>query len=337
MRPVTARKLPLSRAQIKNTVGTLIVLCIAFFFYQAFKQNWTSLKAHTVRPDYVSLLGAAALIFACLLTGTYGWQLVINSLSDGRKLRFSESVATVNSSNLTKYVPGRIWSYALQMYWLGRAGIRVSLVVYANLVNHAISLISCIIVGLACLAFVLPASLVAPLLVALALILLADLVGIRFHSQLLRRLLPVLGKLVGREIQHIDLPAKTLVRLHGLHLAGAVLSGLCAYLMCLGIGYPITPHEALLVTASSLLGEVAGTLVLIVPGGLGVREGVMYYLLGGASNSLLALVFPIASRLLTMIVDVILGAISFAMLRKFNQPVSETVETTPAADARRGA
>ncbi len=312
--------MPPARKLIKNTVGLLIVLCIAFFFYRAFERNWASLQAQNITPNYVALVASAAMIVVLLLTGTYGWQLAINSLSEGRKLKFLESIATVNSSGLTKYVPGRVWSYALQMYWLASLGVRMSLVLYSNLLNHLISLISCVISGLLCLLWVVPPKLFWPLLAVLVLVVLADLLGMLFHGPFFRWLLPLLGRLVRRDIQHIEFPFQLLLRLHAVHFVGAVLSGVCIYWMCLAIGYPITRQETPLVVASALLAEVAGTLALIVPGGLGVREGVMYLLLGGASNNLLALVLPVASRLITMVVDLLLGSVSFIALRRLHPP-----------------
>jgi uncharacterized membrane protein YbhN (UPF0104 family) len=60
---------------------------------------------------------------------------------------------------------------------------------------------------------------------------------------------------------------------------------------------------------------VAGFLAIVVPGGIGVREGLMYAILGGELSGSLAIVMPVASRLLNMGVDIVLGAVAFKLLR----------------------
>jgi uncharacterized membrane protein YbhN (UPF0104 family) len=53
----------------------------------------------------------------------------------------------------------------------------------------------------------------------------------------------------------------------------------------------------------------------LVPGGLGIREATMYFLLHGQSGGSLALVLPLATRLLYMAADVLLGAVALWLLR----------------------
>ena len=72
--------------------------------------------------------------------------------------------------------------------------------------------------------------------------------------------------------------------------------------------------------AEALAGPVIGHLdpdflAIMVPGGLGVPEALMYDMLGGAAKGSLALVFPVASRLMNMFVDVTLGVVAFRLLR----------------------
>jgi len=84
-----------------------------------------------------------------------------------------------------------------------------------------------------------------------------------------------------------------------------------------GLGYTLVFREALLIMASLLLSEVGGILAVLSPGGLGVREGIMYAMLTGASTAALALILPLAARGVTMIVDVLLGLVGLKLLRQF--------------------
>ncbi|HYQ17057.1 MAG TPA: hypothetical protein VEQ58_14900, partial [Polyangiaceae bacterium] len=77
----------------------------------------------------------------------------------------------------------------------------------------------------------------------------------------------------------------------------------------------ISVDRGLMVIGSSLVADVAGFLAIVVPGGIGVREGLMYTILGGQATGSLAIVMPVASRLLNMAVDVLLGAVAFKLLK----------------------
>jgi hypothetical protein len=85
--------------------------------------------------------------------------------------------------------------------------------------------------------------------------------------------------------------------------------------------------------ASLLLGDTIAFAALIVPGGLGVREGIMYAMLGGAASGPIALTLPLATRVLHMLVDVGLGGTALRLLRGLNQqaglPPDAAPETQP--------
>lgn len=49
--------------------------------------------------------------------------------------------------------------------------------------------------------------------------------------------------------------------------------------------------------------------------GLGVREGVMYALLGGAASGSRAVLVPLAARAVNMLVDVVLGGTAVELLK----------------------
>ena len=73
-----------------------------------------------------------------------------------------------------------------------------------------------------------------------------------------------------------------------------------------------------MVVGSTLVADVAGFLAIIVPGGLGVREAMMYAILGGQASGALALILPVTSRLLNMGVDLLLGGIAFKLLPRLD-------------------
>jgi uncharacterized membrane protein YbhN (UPF0104 family) len=307
-----------ARDTAKLIASSAVLACIAFFFYRAFQLNWASIRAQKLELDYRFLLAAGLCIVVTYLIPTYGWQLTINALSANGKVSFSESVAVVNSASLVKYIPGKIWSYALQMYWLASKGFAKSLVIYVNAINLFISIVASLMLGVALLLpspdrF--PPAITVAALVSLVVV---DVIALKFHNGFFRWLIASYNRLAKRQLQFFETPTSLIVQLHLLHLLAALAFGLAAYFICLGIGYPVRIGQAPLLMASLLLSDTIAFAALIVPGGLGVREGLMYAMLGGAASGPMALTLPVAARVMHMIADVILGGTAFRLLRKLS-------------------
>jgi uncharacterized membrane protein YbhN (UPF0104 family) len=302
---------------IKSVLALIIIFSVAYFFYRAFQGNWTSIRSHALTFNVAFLALSFLSILASCLLATYGWHIALNSLSGRNKITFPQSVATVNTSSLTKYIPGKVWSYALQMYWLVNAGFSKSVIVYVNLVNLSISIITSLIVGLAYLLFspeLFPVSFTLPFLFLLVLF---DIFFIKFNASVTNGMISMVNRLFKRDIRYFDISRTLLGHLHLIHLFAAFFFGIGAYFLCYGIGFEVAPGKMLLVMSSLLISDVIGFLAVIVPGGLGVREGVMYIILNDVSTETLALMLPVASRVVSMLVDVVLGTIAFVLLREF--------------------
>ena len=302
------------RRLIKPVLSVAFVGCFGWFFYVAFRRNWATLQAHEfhIAPLYLACAMLATL--AAMLLSTYAWFTSLNALSTSH-IDFRQSVAAANVSGLSKYIPGKVWSYALQMYWLDGLGFSKSLVLYVNIVNQLISMGVSVMLALVCLLFSsvhLPAT---ALLASLLGLLVIDAVSILFSHAVLNGLFALLGRLLKRRMPVFEVKKSLLLRLHLVHFVAAVASGVAAYFFCFALGYRIDLAPSLVVIGSSMLGDVAGFLAFVVPGGLGVREGLMYAMLDGQGVASLALVLPVASRLMNMVVEILLGAVALHLLR----------------------
>jgi uncharacterized membrane protein YbhN (UPF0104 family) len=307
------------RSAIKPVATALILVCVALFFWRAFTHNWAEIRAHQFQLDYPLLALSVAAIAASYVPATYGWHLAVNTLSAMHKVTFAQSFATVNTSGLTRYVPGKVWNLALQMYWLTKLGISKPLVVYVNLINLFVGIVTEVILGLAYLLLSSDKIPLSTTLSLLAALLVLDLGVIRYQSHIFNFLIGLLNRVFKRDLPRSNVPAKLMLQLHGIQFISCFMFGIGAYFLCLGLGYRLVFREALLIMASLLLSEVGGILAVLSPGGLGVREGIMYAMLTGASTAALALILPLAARGVTMIVDVLLGLVGLKLLRQFHK------------------
>lgn len=301
---------------IRRVLSLVIILGVAVFFYRAFQQNWTTIQTYAFKPDFLYIALSFFSILATYLLTTYGWFLTLNALTDN-KITFFESVAAVNTSNLMKYIPGKVWSYALQMYWLMNVGFSKSLVLYVNLITLYVSLITATILGLGYLALS-PDILPLPFTMTLLGTLIAfDLWFIKYNSPVIKKIILMLNKVFGRNIGYYGIRRNHFLYLHAINFLASFCFGIGAYFLCFGIGLDVAGGDIFPVMSSMMLSDVIGFLAVIVPGGLGVREGVMYLILKEDASKTLSLILPIASRIVSMLVDVTLGTIGIVLLKKF--------------------
>src|SRR3990172_8084316 len=104
---------------MRNSIFILLMVAVCIFFWREMQSNWEQFSgAHfKLRWPYF-ILGGCFFCASCLVT-TWSWLETVRVVT-GKKLTFSESFGIFNVSQLAKYIPGKIWSFGLQMYWLSR-------------------------------------------------------------------------------------------------------------------------------------------------------------------------------------------------------------------------
>lgn len=309
----------MSGSRAGNVIATLLLGGALLFLALAFRRNWEDIRLYrlTLHPGDLAL--SFLFVLSSLLLATYGWQLSMNALTAPSSLSFPESVSVANTSGLAKYLPGKVWAFALQAHLLSGKGVHPSLPLFVTLVNLYVSLVTSAFMGMGLL-LLSPASsassFVLPLLIAT---LLVDLCFLAFHARLFHAASTLYGRLRGCEIPRYGLPKGILARLYLVHGAVAALAGASAYWACIGTGFDPGSGKAPLIAASAILGDVAGFLAVFVPGGLGVRESAMYLLLRDFAGGPLSLILPVATRFVNLFADLALGTAAFALLRHFRR------------------
>lgn len=107
-----------------------------------------------------------------------------------------------------------------------------------------------------------------------------------------------------------------------------VLLGLSQFAAARGLAGEVDPAVIPVVTASVALATVAGFIVAVAPGGLGVRESVLMYALGPALGTQLAVAAALALRLSWLAAELLAAALLVPMGKKSAAP--ERVRTAEA-------
>ena len=304
-----------SKSLIKYIIGFLIVVGSSYFFIREFYANYDSISKFDFKINWFYLLTSQFLLILVAMGGTYFWQLLLKMITS-QHVSFRESLAIVNTSQLTKYLPGKLWSYALQMLLLSKKGISKTVVLYANLFLMMTSLFASTFLGL--LYFACFSTNQNKLWLLLLFVFLIIYFGFIFLNQsCLKLLIKIVQKLFKKTINYTHIDVKWIIIFQLMYLLANAIFGITGYLLALGLGFSVSIQDIFAIAASLIIADMIGFIVLIAPGGLGVREGIMFALLATLGDKNLALILPIGTRIMGMISDFLLGAVGFIFFKKY--------------------
>jgi len=303
-----------TKSIIRYLAGLLIVGGTIYFFVREFYKNFDSISQFSLNINWFYLFTAQLLLVMVGLFGTYLWQLLLKIITS-QEVSFKESIAVVNTSQLTKYLPGKFWSFAVQMMLLSKKGISKTVVVFVNSFMIVTSLFVSALLGL--LYFVLCKNSL-PQYWLLLLIFLIIYFGFIFLNQpFFKLLVKIVEKVFKITITYTPIDVGSILKYQLFYLLANAVFGMTGYLLALGLGFPLSLQHLFAVIAFLIIADAVGFIVLVAPGGLGVREGIMFALLVSLGDKNLALLLPLGTRIMSMISDLLLGGVGFLFLKKY--------------------
>lgn len=295
-------------------IGFLIVAGTGYFFIREFYYNLDSIAKFKFKINWFYLFTSQFLLIFIAFAGTYFWQLLLKIITS-KRISFKESYAIVNTSQLTKYLPGKVWSFAFQMLLLSKKGISKTIVLYANLFLAVTSLFASALLGLLYFACFSPDN--TKFWLPLLFIFLIIYFGFIFLNQpFLKLVVNIVQVLFKKKLHYKHIHVKWIIFFQLIYLLGNAIFGITGYLLALGLGFSVSFQDIFAIAASLIIADLIGFIILIAPGGLGVREGIMFTLLAALGDKNLALILPVGTRIMGMISDLILGGAGFIVLRK---------------------
>jgi hypothetical protein len=300
---------------IKISLSVLLVVLFIWFFYKEFKENWESVRTLHLVINWKYLVLGIFMMIANYLCTTLSWHIGINYFDNHKKLKFTQSIALVNISQLGKYIPGKLWSYMVQIYWLASKGVPKTTVLYLNIVTTLLPILVSLLIG--CLLLMLLPNwyyLKTEILIVIGLLLVINLV--LFNKNFLKSFIGIISKITRQKISFYQLSTRRIISMQLFYIAGAFFWALAGCFISLSIGFSLDSLKILFISSAMLLGDVIGFLILIAPGGLGVREGTMFLILKGTGIIQFALIFPIVMRLLCIVTDLIMGIVSVLIISR---------------------
>jgi hypothetical protein len=292
--------------------------------------QWLAVRAQPLEADvrWWDIVASGVLVLGTHALLVQTWRSMIRAW--GAEMTFWSAARVWSVSSFGKYVPGKIWQITAMAAMATRAGVSAVVstgsALLGTIINIACGIAIVLLIGWRWLDQIRPeARTVAIVLVGLALL------GLLALPFLVPRLNAVIARMTGRLVAFEAPPARiTLVAIAGNLLAWGMYGVAFMWLVGGVIGEsPGSPWQYIAVYAASY---VSGYLVLFLPGGIGVREGVMAVLLTSLALATpkQALLVAGTSRLWLTLLEIVPGLLFVAHDAARRRPSDKLPTDVPA-------
>ncbi len=222
------------------------------------------------------------------------WKFIVNTGKS--RIGLKDAIAIFYLSALGRYIPGKVWQLVGLAYFSEESGIESEVAITASLLSQSLSVISGILVSAGAIVMYVKWYFVVPIVLLMLVFL---------HPPVFNKILNYLSmRFRGKSIKMEMTLSKELALLLG-YIFAWVLYGYSFYLLFEAFSIKIGVLKSIQFFASSYL---LGLFAVFVPGGLGVREGVLTVLLKEIGIAgYLASMISIVERINITVTEVLLG------------------------------
>lgn len=303
----------------------LAVVALGFLAYGV-SRRWDETVAALGLLSWWSVAGALAAVLGGMGFLLVAWQVILAGLGSRLPVRVAARVLYVGQ--LGKYVPGSVWAFAAMIELAREHGSPPRRTFSATVLGLATSL-GC---ALAVAAVTLPVTAGEVARQAWYLLALVPLIVVGLHPRVLTFGLNLALRVARKEPLDRVLPGAAMLGAGAWSLLGWVCYGVQLWVLLADVvpeaaGYG-PAYLFVVATGAYALAWATGILTVVVPAGIGVREGAMVIALAPVLDTPRALVIAIVSRLVFTLADVLWAGLGFLLAR--------TVRTAPAPAASDG-
>lgn len=299
----TRRKRVLDTLRIGFLVVILVVVAVALW------SNWEEVRGDLRRLGPATLLSATALALLSPFFTVLGWRVLLADL--GSRLHIAQASGVFFVGQLGKYLPGSVWSVVVQTEMAARLGVPRRRSAVVGLLCIALSALTGMIAGLPALPVLLTRG--DAVIPWWSLLLIIGVLGVLLWPPLLNWGIRTLLRVLRREPLDHDL-THAAVGLSSLwFLSSWLVGGLSVWVMARNVAPDDADASRLLLVAVSgyLLAAGIGMFSIVVPAGVGVRDGVMVVLLTTQMSLSAATAVVVVARFLTVLADVVWAGIGW--------------------------
>lgn len=282
---------------------TFLVLALGFAVWAVVTQReelGPALAGMSAPVLGLSLLASLAYVFLTMLA----WRVVLADL--GSHLSVTESSRVFFISQVGKYLPGGVWNVVAAAEMGADHAIPRRRSVAVMVVSILVSIVTGM--GVAAIAVLLGPAEVRQgyWWVALA----TPLLLVILTPAVLNRVLAVALRVTRRPALEHPLTPGSIVFASLWSVLAWLVAGLQVWVLAVASGLDATPRTLALATGGYALAWTIGFLVVVVPAGVGVREGVLGLVLSGSLAGGGVVVTVLVSRVMLTVADLVLGVVA---------------------------
>jgi len=286
-------------------IKIMIVAAILFFFIRYIYKNWSLVSQYQWQFRYELLTVSILLVIFNFVFLIQIWRKLLSGL--GYTLGFKKAFKIWFYSSMGKYVPGKVWSIMGMVYLCEKEGIPKSATFTSAILNQAFNIVGGLILVVLLSGKRLFGHLPTPFYLVLGLILLIIL-----HPSWIEKLLNFFLKILKKEQLKINLSFR-----HNLAFTLFFMLSWCVYGVAFNIFIrSLTPYSwnlAPFIGSTFVFSYIVGFLSVFVPGGLGVREGLLVIYLSNYFPLPVATLIALLSRLWMTTAEILGLAVSFRL------------------------
>jgi hypothetical protein len=271
--------------RLGQVAGSVIVALSLLYLALQLQHVWPQVRGvhlHIIPMMIAIFFGVVSLTMSAAL-----WHATMQRM--GAQMQLSTAMRVWFSSQIVRYVPGNVWHFAGRAYLARQHGVDIQMTSVSMLLELLQTITAALVVAAASLLLWRQQTLI------LWLLLLVPLLACYLQPHLLQRALSWGLRRIGRQVTSFTLTSRDLFALLPGYCGVWVLYGCGLYALALAI-YPLPPADLPALSGSFAIAWVIGFLSIITPSGLGVREGVLGYLLGLFMPTHVALLLAVLAR-----------------------------------------
>lgn len=304
----------MTQKQVWNYLKTAIVFAVFLILFIYIYQNIGELKKYSISFNFTFIILSFLFVVIYLFNQYLIWHIL--TLINKCNIDFKESLYYRVLSEFGKYIPGKIYGYALLLYEYGSRNKSKATIAYCMFLEFLCSSLASIIVFLCSLLFL---DFKIEMNLRIIAIVLLFIITVCIHPKILEALVNKVLFLFKKELINISTSYFQILKIVCLYIINLVIFGFSFFFLIKSI-YPIELKYFLFLAGSTALAGIIGLLVIIIPSGLGVREGILTLALKQVIPGTIAGIISIISRIWLTIGEISIYSIILIVskLRKFN-------------------
>lgn len=279
----------------------LVALLVLVVLVWGVARNWSEISADLGRASVGALVLATALAALGTWLTMLGWRVLLQDL--GSPVHVAPASGVFFVGQLGKYLPGSVWAVLVQADIAAKLGIPRRRTAVVGLVALGISWLTGFVVGMPALPLLLRSlGSEAPWWLSLLAIPLAVLLC---WPALLNRLVATILRVLRRDPLERELSTSAVLTSAGIYVLVWLVFGLHALVLARSIGGVDPAGLTVAAIAGYPLAGSLGMIAVMLPAGLGARDGVLTLVLATALSVSAGAAVALLSRFLVTLVDVL--------------------------------